>query len=62
MSITFEKLSAEDQQKIDFMMEVEYVMQEIRENRMSMADGYEKLMLLLTESEIERILQILYNK
>ena len=62
MASVLTQLSFEDSLKLDFMSEVEYIMQQVSNGHIGVAEGYEKLMNLLGEKELERILQILYRR
>lgn len=53
--------SKEDQKKVDFLKEVENIMQQIAQKQISASEGYNQLMKLLGEQETERALEMLYQ-
>lgn len=58
----FTRLSSEDRLRLEFMSEVEYIMQQVSHRHLGMNEGYERLMNLLGEKEFENVLQVLYNR
>jgi hypothetical protein len=62
MNTEMDELSAEDQQKAEFLVEVAYVIKAVEQQDMSIAAGYEEIIRRLGASEIERILQLIYYK
>ena len=50
------QLSAEEQRKADFLMEVEYIMLQIGYGHINLQEGYDLLISYIEKKEIERSL------
>ena len=58
----FSQLSAEENAKAEFMMQVGYIIGQISAAEIKFSEGYDQLMQLLSESELDAVLKILYER
>ena len=59
---SFNSLSGEEQKKVAFLMEAEYILQQVDNRQISISEGYQQMIKLLGEKEMDAVLDTLYQR
>jgi hypothetical protein len=60
--VDFSQLSTEEHAKAEFLMQAEYIIRQVGSAEISFGEGYDQLMQLLSEGELDAVLKILYER
>ena len=55
-------LSDDELKKAEFLMEAEYILLQVDHGQISIGEGYQKLIKLLGDKEMEAVLESLYDR